>query len=163
MNTRQQVAAMKRESRTVDRSHQVDQVESSGQRHLPLIDLLVDTRTELMELAVRNVKRRRGGQMVVRMMAWKDSPMPDQAPPGWATKILHAGLASGDGVLEGCDAMPGQYKKPESFCVMLRPKEASKADRMFKPLAEGGRVQIPIAETFWALRFAQVVDRFGVP
>src|SRR5579871_5586547 len=40
---------MKRESRTVDRSHQVD---SPGQRHLPLIDLLVDTRTELMELAV---------------------------------------------------------------------------------------------------------------
>jgi putative transposase len=40
---------MKRESRTVDRSHQVD---SPSQRHLPLVDLLVDTRTELMELAV---------------------------------------------------------------------------------------------------------------
>src|SRR5712671_5624177 len=40
---------MKRESRTVDRSHQVD---SPLQRHLPLVDLLVDTRTELMELAV---------------------------------------------------------------------------------------------------------------
>ena len=40
---------MKRESRTVDRSHQVD---SSTQRHLPLVDLHVDTRAELMELAV---------------------------------------------------------------------------------------------------------------
>src|SRR5256885_10060222 len=40
---------MNRESRTVDRSHQVD---SSTQRHLPLVDLLVDTRSELMELAV---------------------------------------------------------------------------------------------------------------
>ena len=40
---------MKRESHTVDRSHQVD---SSAQRHLPLVDLLVDTRTELLELAV---------------------------------------------------------------------------------------------------------------
>src|SRR6266568_73953 len=40
---------MKRESRTVDRSHQVN---SPGQRHLPLVDLLVDTRAELMELAV---------------------------------------------------------------------------------------------------------------
>src|SRR5437016_3305919 len=40
---------MKRESRTVDRSHQVD---SPTQRHLPLVDLLVDTRAELMELAV---------------------------------------------------------------------------------------------------------------
>jgi hypothetical protein len=40
---------MIRESRTVDRSHQV---ESPTQRHLPLVDLLVDTRAELMELAV---------------------------------------------------------------------------------------------------------------
>ena len=40
---------MKREFRTVNRSHQG---ESPTQRHLPLIDLLVDTRAELMELAV---------------------------------------------------------------------------------------------------------------
>src|SRR5947207_10156834 len=40
---------MKRESRTPDRSHQVD---SSSHRHLPLVDLLVDTRAELLELAV---------------------------------------------------------------------------------------------------------------
>jgi len=40
---------MKRESRTVDRAHQVD---SPTQRHLPLVDLLIDTRAELMELAV---------------------------------------------------------------------------------------------------------------
>jgi putative transposase len=40
---------MKRESRTVDRS---DQVDFPSQRHLPLVDLLVDTRAELMELAV---------------------------------------------------------------------------------------------------------------
>ena len=39
---------MKRESRTVDRS---DQVDSLTQRQLPLVYLLVDTRAELMELA----------------------------------------------------------------------------------------------------------------
>ena len=42
---------MKRESRTVDRSNQVD---SPTQRHLPVVDLLVDTRAELMELAVNS-------------------------------------------------------------------------------------------------------------
>jgi putative transposase len=40
---------MKRESRTPDPSVQVD---SPAQRHLPLVDLLVDMRAELMELAV---------------------------------------------------------------------------------------------------------------
>jgi PhnB protein len=103
------------------------------------------------------------GGKITFMMRWEASPDAGQAPPGWAEKILHAGLASGDGVLEGCDAMPGQYKKPESFCVMLRPKGAAEADRIFKALADGGTVQIPIAETFWALRFGKVIDRFGVP
>ena len=41
---------MKRKSRTVVRSHQADS--PSPQRHLPLVDLLVDTRAELFELAV---------------------------------------------------------------------------------------------------------------
>ena len=89
--------------------------------------------------------------------------MASQAPPGWAKKILHAGLAFGDGVLEGCDAMPGEYKQPQSFCVMLRHKDAKEAERIFSALAEDGMVQIPIAETFWALRFGKVVDRFGMP
>jgi putative transposase len=40
---------MKRESRTPDPAVQVD---SPAQRHLPLVDLLVDTRAALMELAV---------------------------------------------------------------------------------------------------------------
>ena len=40
---------MKRKSRTLNRSHQPD---SHTPRHLPLVDLLVDTRTELLEFAV---------------------------------------------------------------------------------------------------------------
>jgi putative transposase len=54
---------MKRESRTVDRSHQV---ESPTQRHLPLVDLLIDTRAELMELAVAS------GLKVLTMMLEAD-------------------------------------------------------------------------------------------
>jgi hypothetical protein len=73
------------------------------------------------------------------------------------------GLASGNGVLEGCDAPPGEYKKPQSFCIMLRPQNAVEADRIFNTLAQGGTVQIPLGETIWALRFGFVVDRFGMP
>lgn len=43
---------MKRKSCTVVRSHQVESVPQV--RHLPLVDLLVDTRTELLELAIRS-------------------------------------------------------------------------------------------------------------
>ena len=43
---------MKRKSCTVARSHQVESVPAL--RRLPLVDLLVDTRTELLELAIRS-------------------------------------------------------------------------------------------------------------
>lgn len=52
---------MKRKSCTVVPAHQIEAVPSL--RHLPLVDLLVDTRTELLELAVRS-----GMQVLEAMM-----------------------------------------------------------------------------------------------
>jgi PhnB protein len=103
------------------------------------------------------------GGKITLMMKYEGSPMASQAPAGYATKILHAGLTLSDGLLEGCDAPPGDYKRPQSFCVMFRPKDAAEADSAFNALAEGGSIQIPIAETFWARRFGMVVDRYGIP
>jgi PhnB protein len=34
---------------------------------------------------------------------------------------------------------------------------------MFAALADAGTVQMPLQETFWALRFGMVTDRFGIP
>jgi hypothetical protein len=78
------------------------------------------------------------------MMRWEASPGAGQAPPGWAEKILHAGLASGDGVLEGCDAMPGQYKKPESFCVMLGPRALRRQTASSRLWRMGARCRYPL-------------------
>jgi hypothetical protein len=55
---------MRKESRTVDPSHQVDS--APQRRHLPLIDLLVDARAELMELAVAS------GMKVLQAMLEED-------------------------------------------------------------------------------------------
>src|SRR5881296_237355 len=86
------------------------------------------------------------GGKITFTMTWEGSPMAGQAPPGWGKKMLHAALALGDDVLEGCDAMPEQYKKPQGFCLMFRPKDVAEAERIFKALAEKGTVQIPIEE-----------------
>jgi len=41
--------------------------------------------------------------------------------------------------------------------------DAAEAERIFGLLAEGGTVQMPIEETFWAVCFGACVDRFGTP
>jgi PhnB protein len=37
------------------------------------------------------------------------------------------------------------------------------AERIFNALADGGKVGMPLQQTFWAARFGMVTDRFGIP
>jgi PhnB protein len=51
----------------------------------------------------------------------------------------------------------------KGFSVSLGIDEPAEAERVFNALAEGGNVTMPIQQTFWALRFGMLVDRFGTP
>jgi PhnB protein len=57
----------------------------------------------------------------------------------------------------------GSYLKPQGFSVLLNLDDAAEADRIFATLAENGVEEIPVQETFWALRFGTLVDQFGTP
>ena len=46
---------------------------------------------------------------------------------------------------------------------MIHLTDPGVAERMFADLANGGTVQMPLGETFWALRFGMLVDQFGIP
>jgi PhnB protein len=103
-----------------------------------------------------------GGTVTFRL-TWGDSPMADQAPAEWRAKILHATLTVGGTTLSGGDVLPGQYERPQGFQLQLNVDDAGAAERIFTQLADGGRVTVPLQQTFWALRFGAVVDRFGIP
>ena len=89
--------------------------------------------------------------------------MEAQTPPAWHDKILHACMSVGDTLLMGSDCPPEYFQKPQGFSVSLTFADAAEAERIFGLLAEGGTVQMPIEETFWAVRFGACVDRFGTP
>ena len=76
---------------------------------------------------------------------------------------MHASLAVGGQFLMGSDAPPEHYQKPQGFSVSLGIKDVAEAERIFHALKEKGTVQMPLQETFWALRFGMLVDRFGIP
>jgi PhnB protein len=52
--------------------------------------------------------------------------------------------------------------KFEGFALSLDVKEAGDGERMFNALSQGGQVQMPLAETFFAKSFGMVADKFGV-
>jgi len=89
--------------------------------------------------------------------------MAEQIPAEFRGRIMHATLAVGDQVLQGADVLPEQYQKPQGMTIALATNDAAEAERVFAALAENGLVQMPLAETFWALRFGMVTDQFGTP
>lgn len=97
------------------------------------------------------------------MQTFDGSPACDDVPFEWYDKVLHTRLVAGDNVLMGSDAPPGRYCPPAGMSVALALDTAADAERVFKALTEGGKVQMPMEETFWAERFGMVTDRFRIP
>jgi PhnB protein len=97
------------------------------------------------------------------MMTYENTPMDLQTPPEWRKKISHATFVLAEFMFSGSDAQPGQYQKPQGFALQFNLNDPVEAERIFKALAQNGAVQTPMQETFWALRFGALVDRFGIP
>ena len=96
-------------------------------------------------------------------MTYGESPMKDQTPPEFRDKVAHTRLIVGDAVIMGSDAPPGRYQKTQGITVAVAVDTAAEAERVFHALAEKGTVTMPIAETFWAVRFGMLTDQFGIP
>ena len=76
---------------------------------------------------------------------------------------MYARLAIGTTILMGSGSPPQIYAKPQGITVSLILNEAAEIERVFAALAEGGEIRMPVQETFWAIRFGMLTDKFGVP
>jgi PhnB protein len=103
------------------------------------------------------------GGKIEAMHPHAGSPMEDQVPPQWRSKIMHARLSVDGNLLMSSDAPPDRYEQMKGFTVTLGVNDPSEAERVFKALSENGTVQMPIQKTFWADRFGMLVDQFGTP
>jgi len=103
------------------------------------------------------------GGKIVTMLTYRNSPMAKQVSSEWLDKILHTTLNVDDTVLMGCDTPPEHFQEAKGISVVIGIAEPANAERIFHALAEGGIVQMPIQQTFWAVRFGMLRDRFGTP
>jgi PhnB protein len=102
------------------------------------------------------------GGKIVAMSTHGETPAADHVSPDWRDKIIHARLVAGDNVLMGSDAPPDRYARAQGFNVNVSVDDSGEADRVFRALAEGGTVVMPLGETFWAVRFGMLTDKFGI-
>jgi PhnB protein len=103
------------------------------------------------------------GGKIVAMMPHEGTPAENSVPAEWRGKIIHARMVIGDQVLMGSDAPPAHRQKPQGFSINIGVTDPAEAERIFRALEENGKVTMPLGETFWAVRFGMLVDRFGIP
>ena len=104
-----------------------------------------------------------GGKIEV-MMPFEGSPAAKDTPANFRNKILHATMRIGDQVLMASDCPPEKgYEKPAGFSVNVSVKTPADAERVYNGLSAGGKITMPLSETFWAQKFGMFVDKYGIP
>jgi len=101
------------------------------------------------------------GARIDSLMKFSEMPGSVKAPPGMEDGVLHARITIGDTVIMASDVQPDRYKPMRSAYLCLALDSDHDAERIFALLADGGEVFMPVQETFFASRYAQLRDKFG--
>ena len=101
------------------------------------------------------------GAKITMLMTHDQAPDQSQVKPEWAKAVLHASITIGDTAIMASDIPPDRFQPMRSVYLCLAVDSDAEAERLFKLLSEGGQVFMPMQETFFASRFAQLRDRFG--
>ena len=113
------------------------------------------------------------GAQVDMLMRFKDNPDLNEpqdtqdssacmSPPDAADKIMHASFRIGDTTIMASDGRCGGSPDFRGFSLSISVPQSSDAERVFSTLAQEGKVEMPLAQTFFSQRFGMVTDRFGV-
>jgi PhnB protein len=100
------------------------------------------------------------GAKIGMMMTHGQAPDQSRAKPEWKDAVLHARLSIAGTELMGAD-IPDAEPMRSAYLSLLVDSDAD-AERIFAVLSEAGQIFMPLQETFFATRFGQLRDRFGI-
>jgi PhnB protein len=103
-----------------------------------------------------------GGKVLV-VSTFSQMPGPQNMPQGFdKDAVMHARITIGDTLLMASDGPPGRVEPMRSAYVCYSAENNEEAERVFKALVDGGEVFMAFGETFFAHRFGQLRDKFGI-
>jgi PhnB protein len=93
-----------------------------------------------------------------------DTPMAEHASPEFRNKVMHASFRASGVAFMASDGREAKAVDPDAgnISLALAAPDRATGDRVFKALAEGGEVKMPLDEAFWGGRFGMLQDRFGL-
>lgn len=89
--------------------------------------------------------------------------VPKNLPPGLKPEgIIHARFTIGDTVIMASDGPPERVQPMRSAYLSISVDSNEEAERIYKVLTEGGEVFMSMSEQFFAHRFGQFRDKYGI-
>ena len=106
-----------------------------------------------------------GGDFVM-LQRFKDIPEAGRIPAGDKEKIMHVALPIGKGnVLMATDALESMghtLHSGNNFSISISTESKEEADTLYGKLSAGGKVEMPLGDTFWGAYFGMFSDKFGI-
>ena len=106
------------------------------------------------------------------LMRFRDVPPSEGCPDMQISeneldKIMHIALPIGSNgdVLMASDVPESfgeRFTPGNNFAISFSAADREEADRIFGKLAEDGKVEMPLADTFWGDYFGMLRDKFGI-
>ena len=110
--------------------------------------------------ALRFYEQHLGGK-ILTMSTYDSMPGAKSLTPEQAKAIIHARILIGDTLLMASDGPPDKFEPMRSVYLALSVDSNEEAERLYALLSEGGEIFMKMEETFFALRFAMLRDKFG--
>ncbi len=106
-----------------------------------------------------------GGEFVM-LQRFKDMPGGPEMSEADQNKIMHISLPIGGGtILMGTDTLEsmGQHLTVgTNFSIAIGTSAKEEANTIFNALSAGGKIEMPIGDTFWGAYFGMFTDKFGI-
>ncbi len=97
---------------------------------------------------------------------FSEMPTKHPIPEEEKNRIMHTRLDLGDGtVIMGSDSSAAFGPLPvvgTHMAISISPQSEAHADEIFNGLAEGGKITMPLAKTFWNAYYGKLTDKFGI-
>jgi len=110
------------------------------------------------------------GAETTALMRFKEAP---PMPPGESAegcgpgtpdpeKVMHASFKIGQSEIMASDGCNDGSANFQGVALSIAVDTESEAERIFKALGEGGKVTMPMMQTFFAPKFGMLEDKFGL-
>lgn len=96
------------------------------------------------------------------IMRFRDQPAPDM-PEAFGNRIMHAELITSAGSFYVSDTMGTEtVTVGDNVQVNINCESAEEQQFIYSVLSEGGKITMPLQDTFWGAIYGAFTDRYGI-